>query len=264
MRTAACITTHRPIVARVAELARAIATQVDLVVVVADATVDVLGLARALRGVAQVLPMPQGPGSGEAMNGGVRWLAARGAEAVVLLDQDAGVPGDLVRRLLPHLDDPRVAIASSDRGRSTGTARYVDACTMSGSVLRVDAWRALGGWDDTLVGDFADYDLCLRVRRAGTAIVLDPSVVVSHARPAAPAASAAPVFADVAHDAVYFARKHRGVPRSIRVAGRGLLRTYGALVMRAVGVLRHETDRRAKVGGIVRGALAGSIVRVAA
>lgn len=277
MIVAACIIVHHPDVPRLVARVQAVVPQFGSIVVVVDGCADVTGIANALRGSAHVLPAPHGTGAGAAMNLGVGWLADRGADAVMVLGQDAAIDEGSVSALSAHLDDPLVAIAAgvgaagggaAGGGRAAvggsavgGSARYVDACAMSGSVVRVAAWRALDGWDDAIAGEYAGYDLCLRVRRAGSAIVQDPSVLV---RGVVAVPSPSPSLVEIAHDSVYFARKHRSVPPSIRVAGRGVLHTYGALVLRVLGVVRHETDRRVKVRSIVRGALAGSMARLAA
>jgi rhamnosyltransferase len=272
VNTAACIVVRRPDLERLLATIRSIAPQVHEVVVVVDAGSDMLAVARVLRGIAAVVPVPRGTGAGAAANRGVRLLVDRGAEAVVRLDQHDVAPDGLVEDLVQRFEDPRVGIAVGVLGPvgavrvPAGAAglvpRDVDACATSGSVVRADVWQQIGGWDEELAADHLEYDLCLRVRQSGSVVVQDPAVVIARPVPT-PAADDALALADCAHDSVWFARKHRGIPVSVRVAGRSVPATYGAIVARAVRIAvdGRVHDRSGRVGALLRGALAGAAVR---
>ena len=299
MNTAACIVVRRPDPERLLVTVRSIAPQVDAVVVVVDAGADMLAAARALRGIAVVVPVPRGTGAGAAANHGVRVLVEHGADVVVRLDPDHVAPVGMVAALVRRFEDPRVAVAAgvlgplgaaelsgpAEAGRHGGP-RGVDACATSGSALRTDVWREVGGWDEELAADLLEFDLCLRVRQSGYVVLQDPGVVVGRpARPGRAAAAAAAhdlvALADRAHDSVWFARKHRGVPLSVRVAGRSLPGTAAAIAGQVVRVAVGGHDRAhvharadvhapahvatpgraATVAALLRGALAGAVVR---
>lgn len=296
VNTAACIVVRRPDPERLLETVRSIAPQVDTVVVVVDAGSDMLAAARALRGIALVVAVPRGTGAGAAANHGVRLLVEHGAEVVVRLDPDHVAPADMVAELVRRFEDPRVAVAAGVLGPvgaagpvtagRHGGPHGVDACATSGSALRADVWREIGGWDEELATDHLEFDLCLRVRQSGYVVLQDPGVVVG--RPARRAAASAPIhdlvaLADRAHDSVWFARKHRGVPLSVRVAGRSRPGTAAAIAVQVVRAALGSRDdargrthaparthahdhvpvhgRAATVAALLRGALAGAAVR---
>lgn len=147
---------------------------------------------------------------------------------------------DVVERLMPHFDDPRVGIVApalqlldgrlQDSARRTPTPlniairRRVDpdhgAVRAAGDVdwvvgacfiVRREVWDAVGGFDESYFLYFDDVDLCTRVRRAGWTVRFDPNVVVQHAWQGASRRSllAAPTRHHVRSMARFFARNPR-------------------------------------------------------
>jgi GT2 family glycosyltransferase len=58
--------------------------------------------------------------------------------------------------------------------------RDVSAVTGACSLVRRQAWEAIGGFDESLGVVFNDVDLCLRVRRAGYRVLYTPFVTLIH------------------------------------------------------------------------------------
>lgn len=138
-------------------------------------------------------------GPGAARNEGLR---AAGTPFVSFVDSDCVPPEGWIDRLLPHLDDPAVAVAAPrivglgeprggisayehafsplDLGREhaavlPGTrVPYVPATAL---VVRVDA---LGDGFDPALRTGEDVDLCWRLASAGWTIRYDPGVEVAH------------------------------------------------------------------------------------
>lgn len=148
-------------------------------------------------------------------NTGIAAAIDRGANLVLLLNNDTVVPpdavGDLVRTLaespragacspvLPYLADPqRLWFAGSHydpaRGHSGRNSAYetgaaplpdepveVDRLVGAAMLVRADVIRAVGSLDPDLFYLHEDVDWSLRIRAAGHTLLLDPRVAIPHA-----------------------------------------------------------------------------------
>lgn len=143
-----------------------------------------------------------------ALNRAFRHLEARGVEAVVAFDQDSTPEPGLVAALAAlEAGDPACAIVGSnwhDEGRPRWRARHlrphavvpglfareearhdlhdVTCVITSGSLFRLDVWRALGGFDEALFVDLVDTEFCLRARAAGHAVGVAARARLAHRR----------------------------------------------------------------------------------
>lgn len=126
-----------------------------------------------------------------ALNLGMREMAP-GSEAVLLLDQDSVLSGELVGKLAAHLADPSIGAAAPapwDAARES----YIDPRTVlrpevadrdavitSGMVVRRSLLEELGGFREDFFVDCVDQDFCLKLRRTGMRIVQDKRVKLPH------------------------------------------------------------------------------------
>jgi GT2 family glycosyltransferase len=61
------------------------------------------------------------------------------------------------------------------------TARDVDSSSACGLLIRSEAWRAVGGFDERFFpAYYEDVDICFSLRQAGYRIVYEPAAVVRH------------------------------------------------------------------------------------
>jgi rhamnosyltransferase len=139
-----------------------------------------LGIATALnRGVARALEM------------GVDWLAT--------FDQDSLLPENAIRELLAlyarHPQRARIGvIAPGHRDRGTGAGyhfsvdiieeaadwRVMRGTITSGSMVRREVLRDVGGFREDLFIDSVDHEFCLRLRRHGWLVVEHRGVFLAH------------------------------------------------------------------------------------
>ncbi len=114
-----------------------------------------------------------------ALDEGCAWAGAKGLPWLLTMDQDSVVREEWLLPLLAARDRvPRDAgILAADHvvdveafgldcPEEKRLRRLRDTMT-SGNLVRIDAWRAVGGFDRSLFIDQVDHDFCLRLGRAG-------------------------------------------------------------------------------------------------
>jgi rhamnosyltransferase len=159
---------------------------------------------------AELVLNPENRGLGAALNQAFEQLAQRGLAWVAAFDQDsmpeAGFGTALHSLAQAHPECAVVGANWSDEGRPGFASRHLRAqravpfffervpanndligvtCVItSGSLFRIDAWRALGGFDEALFLDYVDTDYCLRARARGHAVAVAVAAVLAHRRAA--------------------------------------------------------------------------------
>ena len=130
--------------------------------------------------------LPENRGIAAALNQGVRAAVAAGATHVLTVDQDSSFPDDYVQQLLAC---ERNALRQGLRpgavgalefsglhhsGRFTEGVMVVQESIQSGTLFSVSALAEVGGFDDELVIDAVDTDVCLRLQDAGWDVCVAP------------------------------------------------------------------------------------------
>ncbi len=160
---------------------------------------------------------------------------------VAFVDTDVDVGGDWLSYLLPHFNDPLVALVAPRVGSTEGSTRlaqyelvrspldlgdqparvaagsrvsYVPAAAL---VVRADALRAIGGFDESLrTGE--DVDMVWRLLEAGHRCRYEPASVVHH-RPRSSFVSWARQRMAYGRSAATLDRKHPGAVAPLRMSG---------------------------------------------
>lgn len=223
----------------------------DRVIVVdngsSDATLDIAHDRGAV-----VLDRGHNGGFAVGVNAGAR--ATRGDRFAVLNPDIGSITPDVVQRLKGHLDHPAVGVIAPALQRPDGelqdSARevpspfdlarrrfwkqvpdevrsdrpvLVDWVVAACVAIRRDAFDAVGGFDERYFLYFEDVDFGVRMRRAGYAVVYDPTIRVMHEHAAASHASVVS-WATRQHirSAAAFYSHHSGYlwPRRLRPPGR--------------------------------------------
>lgn len=207
---------------------------------------DTAETARAAMPEATILCQPANEGFGAACN---RGLAAVDTDFALLLNPDAELAPDALAELLAAADrhpdagllgplirgadgtwEPSHNVALPDRRaiqRRRGDPQPDgDLCAsfLSGAVLlvRMSAYRAVGGFDERIFLYYEDDDLCLRHVRAGWSLVLAPAATCIHQGGASSGGSrhiAAIKHRHMAWSRLYFAGKHEGGAAGMAWAG---------------------------------------------
>jgi GT2 family glycosyltransferase len=207
---------------------------------------DVVDRVRAAYPTATILPQAQNLGFARAVNIGGEHAISRGAEAVFVLNNDAVVLPGAVAMLGERLSRaPRLGLVTAkvfltDRpdhlwavgGTFTGrrvveigageldVGAYDDAridfaygCAL---LVRAEAFRQLGGFDERFFLYYEDIDLCLRARDAGWDVALAPAAHVLHeGSKSTHDEPEAKVYHHARSRMLFFARHTRGAQRAI-------------------------------------------------
>lgn len=120
-------------------------------------------------------------------------------------------------------------------------------------LVRMSAWRAMGGFDEGIFLYYEDDDACLRMRRAGFCCVLTPQARAVHGLGRSSRLDAAQEKRRQAHltwSRLYMERKYKG-ERAARRRARRLLVIYGLKYL--IGKRRRYGGRLAGVRGFLVG-----------
>ena len=126
-----------------------------------------------------------------ALDQGLEWASNRGVSWALLLDQDSspgpGIVAEAARVLALAGPRPVAALGAgmtgSDTGGSPGAADWQEERVVitSGTLVSVEAWRALGGFRRDFFVDYVDLEFCLRGRAAGFRILRSLRPNIRHA-----------------------------------------------------------------------------------
>ena len=188
MKVLAGIVLYHPDPDRLRENLKAVRGQVDAIAVwdnggarQSDLDEDIVFLSQDGRNI----------GIASALNALCAYAFENGYEWILTLDQDSVVPAGLVGTygqyigdagigmLCPCILDRNYGTMAYDTGSGQGT-EDVDACITSGSLLRLSAWKEVGGFWDALFIDMVDFDFCWSLREKGYRIVRSNELSLYH------------------------------------------------------------------------------------
>ncbi|WP_194839918.1 glycosyltransferase [Aeromicrobium yanjiei] len=269
--------TFNPDMDRLSENINAVLPQVDELVIFDNASLETDRISAIAKdcGVT-LLRAGYNNGLSHAYNRIFEYAASKAAQSILLLDQDS-VCSDGMVRSLASCTEPETAIVSprivdrnlrDDRDQVPSGVAEVDHCITSGSLCSLEAWKAVGGYDERFFIDFTDFDFCLRLRAAGFLILKNNAVTLSHelgqmqqhGRVIAYNHSAFRNY-HMARDMIFYARKHRAAPRNLKVRGRGVVMTYVVLLRKTAIVGAFEPDRVRRVSALIRGMISATLRR---
>src|SRR5437867_1921756 len=209
-------------------------------------------------------------GVGAALNVGMARAAERGFPWVLCLDQDTeplpGMLETLAHAYVSHPARARVALVGSrsvdEETRTTASggrpwSERADVMT-AGSLVEVEAFRAVGPFREDFFIDYVDFEYCLRLRAAGYRVIVasEPTMVHAAGRPGRHRVLGTSLVASH-HDAArryYITRNRVVVWRDyLRTDPRFVLRDVVRFVKETLKVVLVEADRAHKLRNIARG-----------
>jgi rhamnosyltransferase len=189
IRCAAGIVTFNPDLDRLRESIKAIAPQVEFLLLADNASDNLAALRREVSAYPKACLLECGTNAGMAT--ALNEIAARclreGYEYVLLLDQDSVVDSDLVPTLLTCFEGD-VGIVSplvSDINEIEHIAKSDDVYEVartitSGSLLSIEVWKAVGGYDERLFVDWVDFEFCDNLRASGFRVLRTHRTSILH------------------------------------------------------------------------------------
>ena len=184
----AVVVSYKPDMGRLGENLNAIEAQVAATLVYCNDAAGTPGLPGMLAGRGCVWnECAENGGLSKALNRACECADALGARYVLLLDQDSVAGEGMVAGLLPCMGGG-VALAAPqvvDRNKREGAVDDASVVPIkrsitSGSLVSLDAWRAVGGFDERLFVDWVDYEFSCDLRAHGYAMVRDNGVTLLH------------------------------------------------------------------------------------
>jgi len=128
-----------------------------------------------------------------AYNQAASMAISQGYEWMLLLDQDSVAPVGLVQQLmrganrwggrrLPAVVCP-LSIGSNPSGHQCAVPdadMAVQTCMNAGSIVKLAAWEAVGGYDESFFVDYVDHEFCFRCRQHSWEVVQVCGAVMVH------------------------------------------------------------------------------------
>ncbi|MBQ7707418.1 MAG: glycosyltransferase family 2 protein [Lachnospiraceae bacterium] len=207
MKFLAIIVTYNPDVERLEENIKAIATQVDKVVIVDNGSDDKEFLSRvSFVYNTAVFGNDKNKGIAYALNQGMKYAYENGFDWAITLDEDSVCPEGIIAnakklistgnvKMVFDLDCDKKDIAMivpliketasgelCELGTAVNGAEYqeVKKCITSAAITNVRIWKKLRGFDNKLFIDYVDYDYALRCIINDYKIIRMNEVVLDH------------------------------------------------------------------------------------
>lgn len=259
------IVTFNPERARLAQNLAAIAScrGIAHVLVVDNASRNVEEIADCLGAEATLIRNTRNEGIAHALNQLCQAAAEMGADWILTLDQDSLISPNAIEVYERHevhgkpLGIMCCRVFSEHFGNmytkaETGTDE-IRSCITSGSLVNLDAWRAVGGFFEPLFIDGVDFDFCIRVRKAGFRILRCNDVVlqqrIGQSREVYVLGHRAMVLNHAPSRYYYIARNYL----YIGIHHGRLLHWVWEILKRMLLVACHEQGRRRKLAFMLRG-----------
>lgn len=190
------IVTHDPDIDRLGENIAALYPQVDRILIFDNASQDVSSMAKIVFGFdkIEVLRSSSNVGMARALNALCKAVSddhrsVDGQEFLLAMDQDSIASAYMVDELLRHRAQGVGIVAPLVHNRNTPHSSFEQAqdrvyetprVITSGSLIALDAHRAVGGYNERLFMDWVDIEFCLRLREAGYKILVAPEAHLLH------------------------------------------------------------------------------------
>jgi len=193
MRVCAGIILYNPDIERLSKNIEAISPQVDVLVIVDNASENIGEIQGRFDDERHVWIKNDGNfGIATALNQLIEFADRNGYEWILTLDQDSICENNMVERLLAVTEDDKIAMVSPlimDRGIADAEIRHdeqpsevedVRLCITSGCLTNVKSVIDVGGFNEWLFIDEVDREMSLRLLLNGFRLVRVNSVTLNH------------------------------------------------------------------------------------
>ena len=193
MKAGALIVSFNPELSLLKKNIEAISKQVESVIVVDNASKNVNEIEQLvnLQG-GTIVKNETNVGIASALNIGIKYFSEKGYDFCLTLDQDSICPSDLIKSFSKVFAEKSAEekigiicpainyVGWSNNPFASDSVTAVKACMSSASFTNIEAWKNVGGFDDSFFIDFVDNEFCKKLRLAGYKILRDNSVILEH------------------------------------------------------------------------------------
>lgn len=193
MKIAAGIVTYNPDIERLQENINAVIGQVEYLIIVDNASKNKEEWLEKLshNDKMSIIQNDTNKGIATALNQIVNYSEQLGCEWTLTLDEDSVVPANMIEEYRNYIDMERVAMivpVIEDRAMAVidveGTIErhheYVDTAITSGTMMKNQVWKEVGGFTEELFIDYVDFDYCMKIKKAQYKILRVNSVRLLH------------------------------------------------------------------------------------
>lgn len=187
------IVLYNPNIIRLKENLDAISFQTDRVYLFDNGSANLKEIKSLLLGYPSslLLVSKDNVGIAAALNALVKQVYDDGYEWIVTLDQDSVAPSALISTYVKYLNYEKIGMLcckivdrnfgeTSELKSKTSGYEEVPMCITSASMLKVSAWKNVGGFANEFFIDSVDFDMCLLLREHGYKILRTYDTVLLH------------------------------------------------------------------------------------
>lgn len=177
---AAGIVLFNPDIVRLKENINAIKNQVDLIICIDNFSDNIDEIKEQLNNEKKIFLIEnnQNMGIAVALNQTLRFAEENKCKWLLSLDQDSVVMPGIVKKYIEHIEDDTAVITCIIKDRNVDAVKNmiddvekIDFCITSGALYNVEKLLLLGGYDEKMFIDYVDFDMCIRLRKAGYSII---------------------------------------------------------------------------------------------
>lgn len=222
----------------------------------------------------QIIHNPKNYGIARALNQICDWADQNDYEYIITLDQDSISPDNLFEDYIKNMNLEKVGILCPlirDRNHNLSNINFdgkiteVKECITSASMVWLECWKTVHGFDEAMFIDGVDFDFCDRIKKHGYKIVRVNSVILLHEighirirkflfwNVRVKNHSAFRKYY-IARNTIYLARKRERIVL--------ILKAYLQVLKQLGCVLLYEKQRCDKLQAIIRGAIYGQKMEI--
>lgn len=182
------IVLYNPDKQRLAENIAAISQQVDRLLLIENGSKDTTYIDEMQLNRFTIIRNGENMGVAHALNQICEVAEENHEEWVLTLDQDSVCPEGIIAEYQRHTSDAGIGMicpAIKDRNYKeveveNKETEYVSSCITSASMIRISAWKEVGGFCEEYFIDNVDFDMCFSLRKHGYKILKTNRVTLLH------------------------------------------------------------------------------------
>ena len=196
------IVTFNPDIDKLKSTLMLLSPQVDCVYIADNASENYSDIADMIAALSsegssvKLMPGETNTGVAGGLNRIMKAALEDGKEWVLTLDQDSQPEKDLVKGLCRATKFERIGIIcprikdinsgrilvnfGEDTSKNDKKYQTLHSCITAGSMINLEAWNTVGGYDEYLFMDYVDFDYSIRLRKSGYRILQCNQIIMEH------------------------------------------------------------------------------------